>query len=304
MSMPITASDNRIMPPKTSQGRYAGSPPSARRMDQLKAQPDGHHHEHEAQHDECHGWRPLAGGWYSATFHSRSGQKRFPVPLPPRETAAQTRAPRSGRSCRPGNRRPSAAARRFGCAGRIARSSAQGSIHNRRTWPRNRPWASRRWAITSRCRYTRSLKNDSSSCFCSASSGAATSTTGDAPGRQRAVDIAGRQPPAGAFQQIAHLPVDQLVEHGPPQRVAFEARGARAHAPGCLGPQRGRQQLVERDQAQLQRVVGIVRVVGDAVGRLDHLRLQQRAAGRSVVRDPPVLAFEHLAREIQAREIG
>ncbi len=49
----------------------------------------------------------------------------------------------------------------------------------------------------------------------------------------------------------------------------------------ALAPQRHFEQFAQLQQAEFQRIVGVVRVVGDAVGRVDDLHLQQRAVPRS-----------------------
>ena len=70
--------------------------------------------------------------------------------------------------------------------------------------------------------------------------------------------------------------------------IALQRRvRARARARGRGGHSGVASSSSSVEQTQLQRVVGVVRVVGDAVGRLDHLRFQQRARAPAVVADPP-----------------
>ena len=79
-------------------------------------------------------------------------------------------------------------------------------------------------------------------------------------------------------------PANRSARAGPP---AAARRSSRLGIPAAGPRLRPRataelQQFVERQQAQLQRVVGVVRVVGDAVGRFDHLHFQAAAAACGV----------------------
>ena len=97
------------------------------------------------------------------------------------------------------------------------------------------------------------------------------------------------------------LEVDQLEEDGTPQIDADDPPVALVNPLGRRGDQRQLEELLQRHQAELDGVIGVVRVVGDRVGGIDHLRLEDRRSATAVLaaRRLPV---EHLAGEIQAGE--
>ena len=112
------------------------------------------------------------------------------------------------------------------------------------------------------------------------------------------VDASLGQQRSRAGHQPRHLGVDQFVEHRPPEFAPGELAVAGPHALGGLGDQRELQQFLQRHQAQFHGVVGVVGVVGDRVGGIDHLRFQQRGR-RPAVAAAGGLAIEHLARKIK-----
>ena len=117
------------------------------------------------------------------------------------------------------------------------------------------------------------------------------------------VDASLGQQRSRAGHQPRHLGVDQFVEHRPPEFAPGELAVAGPHALGGLGDQRELQQFLQRHQAQFHGVVGVVGVVGDRVGGIDHLRFQQRGR-RPAVAAAGGLAIEHLARKVQPRKAG
>ena len=104
------------------------------------------------------------------------------------------------------------------------------------------------------------------------------------------------------LQQVPYLPVDQFVQDGPPELRVVERHRPLADALLGLAPQRQLQQLANRQQPQLQRVVGVVRVVRHAVGGVDHLGLDSRAQLGPLLHRAAELAIERFVTEIQARE--
>ena len=72
-------------------------------------------------------------------------------------------------------------------------------------------------------------------------------------------------------QHVAHLPVDHLVDDRAAKLAVVEFAELPRDAVTGLAPQRHFEQLLDGHQAKLERIVGIVGVVGDAVGRVDDL---------------------------------
>src|SRR5690348_13501729 len=70
-------------------------------------------------------------------------------------------------------------------------------------------------------------------------------------------------------------------------------------------------QLRERDETETERIIRVVRVVGDRIDLIHHLRFEQRAAGAAKLRalwgiHPLAMGYEclaHLERQIQAGEL-
>jgi hypothetical protein len=76
-------------------------------------------------------------------------------------------------------------------------------------------------------------------------------------------------------QQIADLTIDQSVHDRAAQDRAALAGVLLPDELQRLGNQLQRLELAERDQSELHRVVGIVCIVGNAVGQIDDLHFQQ-----------------------------
>ena len=73
------------------------------------------------------------------------------------------------------------------------------------------------------------------------------------------------------------------MNDGPLELLSRQSRPEPLDPAGRFAPQRELQQLADLQQAQLQGVVGIVRVVGHAVGRIDDLHLDERLPDRLLV---------------------
>ena len=101
--------------------------------------------------------------------------------------------------------------------------------------------------------------------------------------------------------QFRYLEFHHLVKRSPPQFRAGERTVAIAGAVGGVGHERDLQEFVHGDEPQFDGIVGVVGVVGDRVGGINDLRLDQRRRCGAVLL-PRGLGVEHLAGEIQAWE--
>ena len=81
-------------------------------------------------------------------------------------------------------------------------------------------------------------------------------------------------------QQIVHLPLDQDADDRPLEEVAVEPGRLPADTFRPFPPERHVGQFVERQQAVAERVVKVVCVIGQAVGRIDDAGLERRLADR------------------------
>ena len=119
------------------------------------------------------------------------------------------------------------------------------------------------------------------------------------------VDAERFEPAAALGDQFRDLKVDQFVEHGAALLHGvelFQRAVAVANPRRGVGHERQLDQFLERHEPQFDRVVGIVRVVGDRVGGIDHLRFEERCGSRAVFFSRG-LGFEHLAGEIQPGKV-
>lgn len=101
----------------------------------------------------------------------------------------------------------------------------------------------------------------------------------------------------GLFEQVAHLQFDEGMheELAPALRLRL-VQGH--HLPGSLNQgQAGKLPPVE--QSELEGIVDIVCVVGDAIGGIDHLDFEHRSVCLVFVA-PKLLAGENLARQVEA----
>ena len=110
--------------------------------------------------------------------------------------------------------------------------------------------------------------------------------------RLDAVDPQLIDPRSALGEQIARLPVDQLVQDGPPQLAPRETRILSMNAPSRFPPKRHLEQLGECQQPEFHRIVGVVGVVGDAVGCIDDLRLHERPVRSVLFLRPSGLSLE------------
>ena len=103
--------------------------------------------------------------------------------------------------------------------------------------------------------------------------------------------------------QVRDLEIDQLVEDRPAGVGTRQLPVAGRDASGGVGHERQRGEFLQRHQAEFNGVVGIVGVVGDRVGGIDHLGFEERCGSGAVFLSCR-LGVEHLAGEIEARELG
>ena len=116
------------------------------------------------------------------------------------------------------------------------------------------------------------------------------------------VDRKSRQRCQAFNHKFRHLKLDQLVQHCATQFNTHQRAVAVASSRSSFRNQGNLEQFLKRNQAQLDGVIGIVGVVGDGIGSVDHLCLEQRwqALATALARG---LRFQNLAGKIQARKL-
>ena len=94
-------------------------------------------------------------------------------------------------------------------------------------------------------------------------------------------DVGGREPARGLVEQVGHLPGEQFPDDGGAERVARTGPACVPSDPlGGPRPELDAAQVVERDEPEPEGVVGVVRVVGEAVAPRPRPGLRA-AAGRA-----------------------
>jgi hypothetical protein len=117
--------------------------------------------------------------------------------------------------------------------------------------------------------------------------------------RRHGVDPPRLQPGPGAGEEVGHLAFDQFVQDRAAQFHWRQRTEPVAHRGGGRRHEGKSEQFVELHQSQLHRIVGIVGVVGDRVGGIHHLRLEQGRLARRTG-DAGRLRVEDLPGEVEA----